>query len=141
MDDDTTGATRPEELPLPEWARIIGPDTIDRRIVHERFWIDRYAHVWQIPDMAIGHIAAVIGMLQHDLVDWLYEMELLEALIREIAAAEQGTLGEEGLMAALGLPTIANTTPLDWLESTELVRALRCELHRRGTGLGPGSGR
>jgi hypothetical protein len=134
VDDSTTGATRPEDTLLPEWARTIGPDTIDRRIVHERFWIDRHAYVWQIPALATGHIEAVIGMLQHDLADWLYETELLEALIREIAAAEQGTLGEEGLMAALGLPTIANTTPLDWLESTELVRALRCELRRRDFG-------
>jgi hypothetical protein len=129
VDDNTGGTTHPRQVPA--WARTIAPDTIDRRIVHERFWIDINAHIWQLDEMATAHIEAVIAMLRSDLVVWLYDLELLERLVLEIAAAEEGRLGEEGMMASLGLPTIADADPLAWLESTELVRALRAELRRR----------
>ncbi|HEY4753698.1 MAG TPA: hypothetical protein VIH37_10445 [Candidatus Limnocylindrales bacterium] len=128
VDDTTGGAFRPPQVPA--WALTIAPGKIDRRIVHQAFWIDSNAQIHQIPDMDTEHIRGALLMLG-DLVLWLYREELLEQLVLSCIAAEDGLPGQDELVAELGGVTILQTDPITWLETTALVRALRRELRQR----------
>lgn len=116
---------------LPTGATHVQPGHFDPRIIHHEFWIDAHATIWRLDDLDTDHLHAIIAMLTaRSLV--LYSAELIHAFLREIAAREQGMSGAEQLAHELGQPSIGDLEPVEWLETTALLRAIRRVLRARG---------
>ncbi|CAL8979498.1 hypothetical protein CELL_03203 [Cellulomonas sp. T2.31MG-18] len=100
------------------------------RVLHHEFWIDAQANVRFPDELSTPHLQAILGMLSARSTE-LYRAELLDTFIRTITAWEEGSVDGEELAHELGMTTIVDVTPAEWLETTALVRAIRRTLRVR----------
>lgn len=119
-----------DRSPLPSWAMLVRPGYFDPRVLHHKFWIDVNAEVWSLDDLSTGHLQAIVGMLSARSRE-LYGAEFIETYLRVVMAREQGHVAGEQMVHDLGLPTITDLEPNEWLETTALLRAIRRILRGR----------
>lgn len=118
----------PGELPFTAFGQW-GEARMDLRVVEQEiFWVDTHGRPHRLADesdMTPDYLSNVIAFLI-DGADYFYSRALLSSAIT--AYGEVLLFGEvpgELLAEELGAPLLTELTPLEWLESTPLMRALR----------------
>lgn len=112
---------------VPEWAHV-APGTWDLRVLTQgTWWVDRQARVWRLADMSTAHLQGVLDML-FSIATGLHLNAMVDVLLE--GALDLTSLGAEAIAREAGAG-ITDVAPDAYLESTELVRAIRRELTRR----------
>lgn len=110
---------------LPFWARSVTPGCLDRHVLDQSvFWVDGAARAHRLEEMSSAYLFNVLGMLQGDARRLHFEaildayLDLLEATLTKTPSGERLTFDLIGR-------SVGDLEPLEWLETTALVRSIR----------------
>lgn len=114
----------PGELPFTAFGQW-GEGHLDLRVFDQDvYWVDRFGAPHLLEEMDEAYRRNVIGHLTAH-VEGFYAGTLRRATFQMLGDALLGRVSGEVVAGALGAPTLTELTPVEWLESTPLMRRLR----------------
>lgn len=119
----------PGELPFTHWGQH-EHGTLDLRVFDQDvWWVDISQKPHRITDMSDDYIRNVIGFLLNH-CGYYYLATLRRSLYSMLGDTLLGRPNADIVAEELGAPPLSALTPLTWLESTPLMRALRARTAR-----------
>lgn len=117
----------------PDWARDVPPGVFDRRALdQDRVWITASGEVLRLEEMSTGHLLAVLTWLEHR-AEGLHFEAMLGALVLMLTRRSGDPPTAEELVGGLGVGSLSDLRPREWLITTALWRGIQRELRRRGS--------
>lgn len=114
----------PGEKPFTAFGQY-GDDALDLRVFEQDvYWVDRKGEPHLIVEMSDAYRANVIGFLR-DHERFYYTLTLMRSITTMLGETALGRVPAEVLLEDLGVPTLPDLEPDEWLESTPLMRALQ----------------
>lgn len=116
-----------EERPFSEWGQW-PTGTLDLRVFDQQdYRVDIKQVPHRIADMSQEYRRNVIAFL-HTHVQYYHACELRRRALEIIEAVWTGQVGGEVLALELSVAALTDLSPVEWLESTPLLRRLRASL-------------
>ena len=114
----------PGELPFTAFGQF-GEGKMDNRVFEQDiYWVNVKGEAFLLEEMSSDYRCNVINFLLEN-CEYFHGWAALRSGIDALAAALRGEVHAEILTRELGLPTLDELDPHDWLESTPLMRRLR----------------
>jgi hypothetical protein len=114
----------PGELPFTAWGQH-AHGRLDLRVFDQAtWWVDIAQQPHRLEDMSDGYVANVIEFLVDD-AEYFHGETLRREWLQMCGDLLLGRMSADLVARTVGAPSTCDLTPMQWLESTPLMRALR----------------
>lgn len=121
----------PGELPFTAWGQH-AHGSLDLRVFDQAaWWVDIAQQPHRLEDMSDDYVANVIRFLLVD-AGYFHRQTLLRELLQTYGDLLLGRTPADLVARSAGVPRTSDLTPVQWLEATPLMRALRHRADRAG---------